>query len=108
MLADSEPSDLDAAALTSSYATVRTEPSRSGRANILWSPGVTQSAPDSADDNGRLGPRMASSLRDAFAAALPRPMYRITCPSSTQLHASSQVLAVHRGLMYRIIGHYLR
>ena len=41
-----------------------------------------------------------------FAAALPRPMYRITCPSRTRLHARSQVLAMHRGLMYRIIGHY--
>ena len=36
----------------------------------------------------------------------PRPMYRITCPSRTRLHARSQALAMHRGLMYRIIGHY--
>lgn len=59
---------------------------------------------------------MAPSLRGArtFAAALPRPMYRITCPSRTRLAARSQVLARHRSLMYRInrslmyriIGHY--
>ena len=50
--------------------------------------------------------RLASGLRSTFAAALPRPMYRITCPSRARLHARSQVLAIHRGLMYRIIGHY--
>jgi len=51
---------------------------------------------------------MASRLRGActFAAARSRPMYRITCPSRTRLHARSQVLARHRSLMYRIIGHY--
>ena len=54
----------------------------------------------------RLGPWMASGLGSAFTAALPRPMYRITCPSRTRLHARSQVPAMHRGLMYRIIGHY--
>jgi len=36
----------------------------------------------------------------------PRPMYRITCPSRTRPHARSQVLAIHRGLMYRITAHY--
>src|SRR5437763_291908 len=56
---------------------------------------------------GRLGPRMAPGLRGAFAAALPGPMYRITCPSRTQLHARYQVLAVRHGLMYRITGRYL-
>ena len=35
-----------------------------------------------------------------------RPMYRITCPSPTRLHARSQVLTRHRSLMYRITGHY--
>src|ERR1017187_566725 len=49
---------------------------------------------------------MVSGLRGAFAAALPQPMYRITCPSRTRLHARFQVLAMHRGLMYRITGHY--
>jgi len=51
----------------------------------------------------RRGPWMASGVRSAFAAALPRPMYRITCPSRTRLHARSQVLAMRRSLMYRII-----
>ena len=37
---------------------------------------------------------------------LYRPMYRITCPSRTRLHACSRVLARHRDLMYRITGHY--
>jgi hypothetical protein len=54
----------------------------------------------------RLGPSMASGFRGAFATALPRPMYRITCPSRTRLHARSQVLAMHRGMVYRITGHY--
>ena len=56
----------------------------------------------------RLGPSLSSGLRGArtFAAALPKPMYRITCPSRTRLHARSQVLARHRCLMYRVIGHY--
>jgi hypothetical protein len=49
---------------------------------------------------------MASGLRGAFTDALPRPMYRITCPSRARLHARSQVLAMHRGLMHRITGHY--
>ena len=40
------------------------------------------------------------------AAALPRPIYRITCPSRARLHARSQVRAKHRGAMYRVIGHY--
>jgi hypothetical protein len=49
---------------------------------------------------------MVPGVRGAVAAALPRPMYGITCPSRTRLHACSQVLARHRGLMYRITGHY--
>jgi hypothetical protein len=47
---------------------------------------------------------MASGLRGAFTATLPGPMYRITGPSRTRLYARSQVLAMHRGLMYRITG----
>jgi hypothetical protein len=39
-------------------------------------------------------------------ADIPRPMYRITRPSRTWPHARSQVVARHRGLMYRITGHY--
>ena len=35
-----------------------------------------------------------------------RPMYRITYPGHARLHARSQVLARHRGLMCWIIGHY--
>ena len=75
--------------------------------------GCAQSAPKSTDlcpssTCRRLGGWMASSLRGAhaFAVALARPMYRITCPSRTSLHARSQVRAGHHGLMYRIIGHY--
>lgn len=41
-----------------------------------------------------------------LACALPRPMYRITCPSRARLHARSEVIARHRCLTYRIIGHY--
>jgi len=54
-----------------------------------------------------LGPWMAYGWRGVrtFAAILPDPMYPITCPSRTRLHARSQVLATHRSLMYRVIGH---
>jgi hypothetical protein len=56
----------------------------------------------------RLGPGwpLACAVSAPFAVALPRPMYRITCPYRTQLHAHSQVLARHRGLTCRITGHY--
>jgi hypothetical protein len=54
----------------------------------------------------RLGPWMASGLLGAFAAALSRLMYRITCPSRTRPHARSQVLAIRRSVMYRITAHY--
>ena len=75
--------------------------------------GVQQSVWDCHGSEPQLDRRlrlwMAFGLRGAriFAAALPRPMYRITCPSRTRLHACSQVLARHHGLMCRIIGHYL-
>ena len=49
-----------------------------------------------------LAARALAAYRPPSAAALPRPMYRITCPSRTRLHASSQGLAMYRGLMSRI------
>ena len=59
----------------------------------------------------RCGLSPAAAMNDlrgahTLAAALPRPMYRITCPSRADLHARSQVLAMRCGLMCWITGHY--
>ena len=45
--------------------------------------------------------------RGAVTAALPRPMYRIMCPSRTRLHARSQVLALRRHDLRHPFGYRL-
>ena len=85
----------------------------------LWSPrgrppaGYMFTLPERGSPSGIVGSWPTVRLDRGWRLAcpvpsppLPRPIYRVTCPSRTQLHARSQVLAMHRGLMYRIIGHY--